>query len=185
MYLFKIVLFGNTRDQRFFLISIINTDGWKKNFELNIVKSNNQSNYLSVRQEADGSTYKKAQNNAKKIDYDWEQNETQIILNPMWSVKTKVRFQNQSLLLKLHLTEGQTVALDQSLKEILDYPVNKDQAYSSKRTAGKLWGMGKEKLECLNCIANKREININNKTKDGTDKLRLNFDSDGITIKSK
>jgi hypothetical protein len=45
--------------------------------------------------------------------------------------------------------------------------------------------MGKEKMECLNCIANKREININNKTKDGTDKLRLNFDSDGITIKSK
>ena len=64
----------------------------------------------------------------------------------MWSIKTKVRFQNQSLLLKIHLTEGQTVALDQSLKEILDYPVNNDQAYSSKRTAGKLWRMGKEKL---------------------------------------
>lgn len=164
-----------------------NKKNWwmEKNFELNIVKSNNQSNYLSVRQEADGPTYKKAQNNAKEIDYDWEQNETQIILNPMWNVKTKVRFQNQSLLLKLHLTEGQTVALDQSLKEILDYPVKNDQAYSSKRTAGKLWRMGKEKLECLNCPANKRELNINYKTKDGTDKLRLNVDSDGITIKSK
>lgn len=164
-----------------------NKKNWwmEKNFELNIVKSNNQSNYLSVRQEADGPTYKKAQNNAKEIDYDWEQNETQIILNPMWNVKTKVRFQNQSLLLKLHLTEGQTVALDQSLKEILDYPVKNDQTYSSKRTAGKLWRMGKEKLECLNCPANKRELNINYKTKDGTDKLRLNVDSDGITIKSK
>jgi len=164
-----------------------NKKNWwmEKNFELNIVKSNNQSNYLSVRQEADGPTYKKAQNNAKEIDYDWEQNQTQLILNPMWEVKTKVRFQNQSLLLKLHLIEGQTVALDQSLEDVLDYPVKNDQAYSSKRTAGKLWRMGREKLECLNCPSNKRELNINYKTKDGTDKLRLNVDSDGITIKSK
>ncbi len=164
-----------------------NKNNWwmDKNFELNIVKSKNQTNFLSIKQEADGATYKKAQNNAEKIEYHWEQNKTQLILNPSWEIKSKVRFQNQSLLLKLHLTEGQIVALDKSLEKILDYPVKNDQSYSSKRTAGKLWRMGKEQLECLNCSSNKRELNINYKAKDGTEKLRLNVDSAGITIKSK
>ena len=114
-----------------------------------------------------------------------EKKENQLLLDPRWEIQSKVRYQKQSLQLKLHLKEGQTVALDESLKEILAYPVKNDQGFSSKRTAGKLWKMGKEQLECLNCTTNKRELNIRYKNQDGTDKLHLNVDSDGITVKSK
>lgn len=52
-------------------------DRWAgEKVELNILQSSNQTNFLSVRQEADGPTYKKAQNNAKQIQYQWKKRKT-------------------------------------------------------------------------------------------------------------
>ena len=156
-----------------------------ENFNLNIVKTDNSTSYFEVKYEADGANQKKAQENAKEIQYAWKKNGKSLILDPVWKLKTSARFQNQSVHLKLHLTEGQIIAIDQSLEKILAYPVKNDQGFYSNRTAGKLWKMGREELICLSCEENKTELNINYKSKDEKDKLRLDVDTQGIKIKTK
>ena len=155
-----------------------------KNFKLNILKSKTNTSFLEIKYEADGSQIKKAQKHAKEILYDWQQKENQLLLDPMWKVQTSTRFQNQSVQLRLYLKEGQTIDLDENLKEILSYPVKNDQKLRSSRTAGKLWKMGSDVLECLNCEADEKGLSIEYKSKNGEDKLRLKVDSQGVTLKT-
>lgn len=155
-----------------------------ENFELNILKSKTPASYLEIKYEADGSNMKKAQNHAKEIIYDWQQKENQLVLDPIWKVVTSSRFQNQSVQLRLNVKEGQVLNLDENLREVLSFPVKNDQKLRSHDTAGRLWIMGSEVLECLNCKDDQREFSLNYKSKEGEDKLRLSIDSQGIKIKT-
>ena len=155
-----------------------------KNFKMNIFKSKTPSSFLEIKYEADGPKMKKAQKNTEKILYTYQQEGNQLSLDPMWKVQTSTRFQNQSVQLQLHLKEGQVVDLDENLKEILSYPVKNDQKFRSSNTAGKLWKMGGDVLECLNCEVDKSGLSIQYKSKKGEDKLRLNVDSQGVTLKT-
>ena len=155
-----------------------------ENFELNILKSKTPASYLEIKYEADGSNMKKAQNHAKEIIYDWQQKENQLVLDPIWKVVTSSRFQNQSVQLRLNIKEGQVLNLDENLREVLSFPVKNDQKLRSHDTAGRLWIMGSEVLECLNCKDDQREFSLNYKSKEGEDKLRLSIDSQGIKIKT-
>jgi len=155
-----------------------------ENFELNILKSKTPASYLEIKYEADGSNMKKAQNHAKEIIYDWQQKENQLVLDPIWKVVTSSRFQNQSVKLRLNVKEGQILNLDENLREVLSFPVKNDQKLRSHDTAGRLWIMGSEVLECLNCKDDQREFSLNYKSKEGEDKLRLSIDSQGIKIKT-
>ena len=155
-----------------------------KNFKMNILKSNTPTSFLEIKYEADGPKMKKAQKNTEEILYAYQQEGNQLSLDPMWKVQTSTRFQNQSVQLQLYLKEGQVVDLDENLKEILSYPVKNDQNFRSSHTAGKLWKMGDDVLECLNCEADKSSLRIQYKSKKGEDKLRLNVDSKGVTLKT-
>jgi len=155
-----------------------------KNFKMNILKSKTPTSFLEIKYEADGPKMKKAQKNTEEILYDYQQEGNQLSLDPIWKVQTSTRFQNQSVQLQLYLKEGQVVDLDENLKEILSYPVKNDQNFRSSHTAGKLWKMGGDVLECLNCEADKSSLRIQYKSKKGEDKLRLNVDSQGVTLKT-
>lgn len=155
-----------------------------KNFKMNILKSNTSTSFLEIKYEADGPKMKKAQKNTEEILYDYQQEGNQLSLDPMWKVQTSTRFQNQSVQLQLYLKEGQVVDLDENLKEILSYPLKNDQNFRSSHTAGKLWKMGGDVLECLNYEADKSSLRIQYKSKKGEDKLRLNVDSKGVTLKT-
>ena len=122
--------------------------------------------------------------NTEEILYAYQQEGNQLSLDPMWKVQTSTRFQNQSVQLQLYLKEGQVVDLDEKLKEILSYPVKNDQNFRSSHTAGKLWKMGGDVLEFLNCEADKSSLRIQYKSKKGEDKLRLNVDSKGANLKT-
>jgi len=62
--------------------------------------------------------------------------------------------------------------------------VKNDQKSRSNRTAGKLWKMGSDVLECLNCEADEKGLSIKYNSKNGEDKLRLKVDSQGVTLKT-
>lgn len=155
-----------------------------KNFKMNILKSNTSTSFLEIKYEADVPKMKKAQKNTEEILYAYQQEGNQLSLDPMWKVQTSTRFQNQSVQLQLYLKEGQVVDLDENLKEILSYPVKNDQNFRSSHTAGKLWKMGGDVLECLNCEADKSSLRIQYKSKKGEDKLHLNVDSKGANLKT-
>jgi len=52
------------------------------------------------------------------------------------------------------------LSLNNNLKSILNYPVKNDQNYSSTKTAGYLWKMETDGLECLNCPQTKSELQL-------------------------
>ena len=45
--------------------------------------------------------------------------------------------------------------------------------------------MGSDKLECLNCSDNQQQLNIQYQDKSGEQKINLNVDNQGLTIKKK
>ena len=66
----------------------------------------------------------------------------------------------------------------------MQYPVKNDQGFHSRKTAGYLWKMGVEKLECLDCPPNKSKLQLEYQDADGDEKLHLKVDEDGIRLKT-
>ena len=75
------------------------------------------------------------------------------------------------------------LSLNNNLKSILNYPVKNDQNYSSTKTAGYLWKMGTDRLECLNYPQINSELQLHCQDIEGDEKLHLKVYKCGIQLK--
>ena len=71
------------------------------------------------------------------------------------------------------------------MKPLLHHYIDNDQDYSRGQITGQHWKMGKEMLECLDCPDNQQRLNIQYHNNSGDEKLNLNVDNQGLTIKRK
>jgi hypothetical protein len=81
--------------------------------------------------------------------------------------------------------EGQIFRIDPSLKKILSSSLFNNHNLTKDQMMGKLWLMGNNALRCLNCGEEGHSLNINYKSEGSENKLHLNVDSEGITLKKK
>lgn len=101
------------------LINITNDSLFFYYPQLSVVKSSNDSVYLSIEQIARGKTKKIAADRAAGIHYEFTYTENQLVLNNFFTASTNDKFRAQHLKLTLNLPEGKTVYLDKSLENIL------------------------------------------------------------------
>lgn len=153
--------------------------------KLSIQRSPEANSSLEIKASAKGSSQEKAQDNVGKLEYKWEVNNKTLYLNPMVTGQNLNGFQTKKVELILNLSEGQILSLNTNLKSILNYPVKNNQSYSSRRTAGYLWKMGADELECLNCPQTKSKLQLHYQDTEGEEKLHLKVDKDGIQLKTK
>lgn len=153
--------------------------------KLSIQRSPEANSSLEIKASAKGSSQEKAQDNVGKLEYKWEVNNKTLYLNPMVTGQNLNGFQTKKVELILNLSEGQILSLNTNLKSILNYPVKNNQSYSSRRTAGYLWKMGADELECLNCPQTKSKLQLHYQDTEGEEKLHLKVDKDGIQLKKK
>jgi len=83
----------------------------------------------------------------------------------------------------LLLKEGQIIALDESLRKVLSYPIENNQNWNSRSTAGYLWKMGSQELICLDCPTNQSKLEVQYQDAKGEEKVHLEVDKNGIQFK--
>lgn len=178
---------------------IININGVKKSFSKNvnvkIKKSNTNKTYLKIKKYARGKTYENANENAEKLEYQFDLNNTNLLLNGYFLNEISNSFFNYDVTITLYLPEGATVFLDASTKTYLDDIDNEENMYD-RNMAAHYFVMTKNRLRCLDCDFetadedefNKTKLKINEegidlKIKTEKGKTQIKIDENGIEIK--
>jgi phage shock protein PspC (stress-responsive transcriptional regulator) len=156
----------------------------RRQVSLSVKRSRESQSTLQIKASAKGSNEKRAQKKVQQVNYHWELEGNKLYLDQFISNKELSSLVHKDIALTLHLAEGQILNLDRNLNTLMQYPVKNDQGFHSRKTAGYLWKMGVEKLECLDCPPNKSKLQLEYQDADGDEKLHLKVDEDGIRLKT-
>ena len=156
----------------------------RRKVSLSVKRSRESQSTLQIKASAKGSNEKRAQKKVQQVNYHWELEGDKLYLDQFISNKELSSLVHKDIALTLHLAEGQILNLDRNLNTLMQYPVKNDQGFHSRKTAGYLWKMGVEKLECLDCPPNKSKLQLEYQDADGDEKLHLKVDEDGIRLKT-
>ncbi|MDG1653362.1 MAG: PspC domain-containing protein [Flavobacteriaceae bacterium] len=156
----------------------------RRQVSLSVKRSRESQSTLQIKASAKGSNEKRAQKKVQQVNYHWELGGDKLYLDQFISNKELSSLVHKDIALTLHLAEGQILNLDRNLNTLMQYPVKNDQGFHSRKTAGYLWKMGVEKLECLDCPPNKSKLQLEYQDADGDEKLHLKVDEDGIRLKT-
>lgn len=176
--------------------NIINIEGNEKiystNVDFDIRKSNNDMAYIKIRKEARGRNYEKANENAGKIEYEFNLSDSKLELNGYFLNDISNSFFDQEIDVILYLPEGVTIYLDKSTRTFLDDVANKQNIYDRSMT-NHYYIMGKNELDCIDCMVynsddedkvnlkiDEDSLNLNINTDEG--EVEMKIDQNGVTI---
>jgi phage shock protein PspC (stress-responsive transcriptional regulator) len=150
---------------------------------LSIKPNKLSSTSLEIQASAKGADEKKAQQAVEHLTYRWEQEGDILFLDDQIKNQPLSGFQTKNIEMTLLLKEGQIIALDESLRKVLSYPVENNQNWNSRSTAGYLWKMGPQELICLDCPTNQSKLEVQYQDAKGEEKVHLEVDKNGIQLK--
>lgn len=150
---------------------------------LSIKPNKLSSTSLEIQASAKGADEKKAQQTVEQLTYRWEQEGDILFLDDQIKNQPLSGFQTKNIEMTLLLKEGQIIALDESLRKVLSYPVENNQNWNSRSTAGYLWKMGPQELICLDCPTNQSKLEVQYQDAKGEEKVHLEVDKNGIQLK--
>jgi len=150
---------------------------------LSIKPNKLSSTSLEIQASAKGADEKKAQQAVEQLTYRWEQEGDILFLDDQIKNQPLSGFQTKNIEMTLLLKEGQIIALDESLRKVLSYPIENNQNWNSRSTAGYLWKMGSQELICLDCPTNQSKLEVQYQDAKGEEKVHLEVDKNGIQLK--
>ena len=115
-----------------------------------IHKSKTDSLEVKVVKEGSGKTIKNAINNAKMITYNYEINDSSVVLSNFLATIKENKIRGQQVKFKLYLPVGKSIYLDKSLRHII-YDIDNVTRTRDRKMLGKRWVMLEEGLTCLDC----------------------------------
>lgn len=120
------------------------------NIELDVVESNTDSIEVIVYYNSQGNTKQTANNNAKKIKYQFKQNGNVLLLDQIFVVAEGDKFRAQNVDVKIKLPKGKVILLDKSLKGLLDNVDNVTNTWDGDMV-NRRWYMSENGLKCIDC----------------------------------
>jgi len=164
----------------------------------NIKKSYDSIAKISVRKEANGSSFNDARATAEKINYDYRLQGSTLLLDSYLTTNDRSKFKDQEVRVNLYLPVGTILNYNSSSKRLWTIRAETDR--SSEYFDKYAWKMGQDgELKCLGCperetndddenednkiIINEDGIDIN--MKDGEESFKMKIGEDGIDIKAK
>lgn len=142
----------------------------------NIKKSNDSITRVSVRKEANGSSYQEARNTAEKINYEFTQNGSTILFNNYLTTEGKSQFNDQEVRVNLYLAEGQYIKYAPTNRRNWTVRAETDRAINSLEDY--LWMMDANgELTCQDCPEEVEEDN-----EDSDNRIRINEEGIDINI---
>jgi phage shock protein PspC (stress-responsive transcriptional regulator) len=166
----------------------------------NIKKSNDSVATISVRKEANGSSFNAARSTAEKINYDYSFQGNTLLLDNFLTTNDRSKFNDQEVRVNLYLPVGTKLAYNGSSKRLWTIRAETDRSsdYFEKYT----WQMAEDgELKCQDCPEDEKadeedDQNDNNRIKinedgididikDGEESFKMKIGEDGIDIKAK
>jgi len=126
---------------------------YSNNIRLDIRLADEDSSYVKVKKEAEGINRQKAQENAKKITYNYKLNSNTLNFDGYFLTDRGMHFNDQVLDLVLYLPKNKVIYLDNSTQTFLRHIENTKNTYDGDLPKH-LYKMTLEGLECLDCNTN-------------------------------
>lgn len=187
---------GGFTDHGFQLIEVNGEKSVYGAAQVNIVESASDSFEVSIIRKARGSEKKPAMERAKKITYSIKQNDSLLIIDPLFSIEKDEKLREQEVIIQIRVPKGKVVKLDKSLYSFLHDVDNVSNTWDGDMV-NRRWIMTSRGLECIDCNGlslegldpnhfpptpplppNPNGININDKD------AKIKVDEKGIDIKS-
>jgi phage shock protein PspC (stress-responsive transcriptional regulator) len=143
------------------------------------LKSTDKANaYVKIRKESEGKNRLTANNYAKAIDYSFNLNNKNLVLNGYFLSEFKNIFKDQSIDITIYLPTNSIIYLDKSTRTFL-YDVDNVQDIHDRDMPKHYYKMTEAGLECLDCDPNI----FGNSFKSNNEHFKLNIDRQGIQMK--
>lgn len=137
-------------DDRFSFVSLDKDSIYLNDIRLYILKSKTDSMELKTMKYSNGHSRKDAVKNAKMISYNYAVNDSLIYINNYLSTLKENKIRGQEVKLKLYLSVGKIIFLDESLKHIIYNVANVTDTWDHNMV-GEKWIMLEDGLTCLDC----------------------------------
>jgi phage shock protein PspC (stress-responsive transcriptional regulator) len=135
--------------------------------------------HIRIRKVSQGQNRLKANQNAESIDYEFNLNDKNLLLNGYFLSNFKNHFKNQSIDIDIYLPVGTIIYLDSNTRSFLD-DVDNVQEIHDRDMPTNYFMMTEKGLECMDCDPN---IFRNDSFKD--DQFNRKIDNDGLELKVK
>lgn len=105
-----------------------------------IEKSSSDDFLLLIKKQARGSNTEDAQENVKTIDYNFQVNDSTLVLDPYYFLKDQAKWRDQEVTMTLKVPEGKSVYLDKKMADII-YDIENTENMWDGDMVGKTWTM--------------------------------------------
>ena len=161
--------------------TVVNESGeeilYSNRIHVDIKPSNKENAYVKIRQESEGQSKIKANENAETILYEFKLDNNNLLLNGYFLSDLKNRFKDQSVDISIYLPIDAVIYLDESTKTFL-YDVDNVQDIYDRDMPMNYYKMTSKGLECLDC-----DPDIFRNDFDGDKKFNLEINEDSVKMK--
>ncbi|NLP58247.1 PspC domain-containing protein [Lutibacter sp. B1] len=145
---------------------------------VDVKPTDKDSGYIKIRKEAEGKSRLKANNDAEAIEYQFNLNNKDLLLNGYFLTDFKNKFKEEMIDITIYLPENSIIYLDSSTNTFLD-DVENIQNIHDRDMPKHYYKMTENGLECLDCDSNVFGEDYKNEN----DHFKLNIDDSGVEIK--
>lgn len=152
---------------------------YSNRINVDVKSTDTEQAYIKIRKESQGQSRLKANESAESVEYEFNLNDKNLLLNGYFLSNFKNQFKNQHINVDIYLPVGATIYLDSNTRTFLD-DVDNVQDIHDRDMPNNHFLMTEKGLECMDCDPN---IFRNDTFKD--DQFNLKIDSDGLELKVK
>jgi phage shock protein PspC (stress-responsive transcriptional regulator) len=147
--------------------------------ELRVINGSGDHIEVIVNRKAHGKEKRIAYERAKEINYSYQLDSTELILDELFYLNGDQKFRVQEIEIIVKVPKGKTVYLDRSLKNVV-YDIDNVTNTYDQDMLGRRWKMNDRELECVDC-----EGIENNNAEEKVEKDHVKINSEGIEVKDK
>lgn len=151
---------------------------YSSRISVDVKPTDKDSGYIKIRKEAEGKSRLKANNDAEAIEYQFNLNNKDLLLNGYFLTDFKNKFKEEMIDITIYLPENSIIYLDSSTNTFLD-DVENIQNIHDRDMPKHYYKMTENGLECLDCDSNVFGEDYKNEN----DHFKLNIDDSGVEIK--
>ncbi|MFD0761066.1 PspC domain-containing protein [Lutibacter aestuarii] len=145
---------------------------------LDIKATDKLNAFVKIRKESEGKNRLNANNDAEAIEYQFNLNDKNLLLNGYFLSNMKNRFKDQLINIDVYLPINSVIYLDHSTRTYLD-DVDNIQNVHDRDMPKHFYKMTEDGLECLDCD----ESIFGDDYKKNNEHFKLNIDNNGVELK--
>ncbi|WP_281232005.1 PspC domain-containing protein [Flavobacterium gelatinilyticum] len=127
---------------------------YSTNVRLHVLRTDEASPYVQIEKSARGNSFTNAKKRAEKINFKFQINGNQLILDNHFLTEVKNKFRGQEINIYLYLPQGQLFKPDASLQ---DYDDSDNDFFNLHFSGNYNYKVEGSKIKCLNCPENEND----------------------------